>query len=96
MLAGSERQVGFFDAAWCSGLLAENSIYALLWTLLGGAGTVFGPYLRTLAMNSMVDVFSGYTSHYQLVVGVALLLLVLFFAKGVMGTLRDRLAPWLP
>src|SRR5215217_3593362 len=30
MLAGSESQQGFFDAAWCSGLLAENSIYALL------------------------------------------------------------------
>jgi transposase len=30
MLAGRERQQGFFDAAWCSGLLAENSIYALL------------------------------------------------------------------
>ena len=30
MLAGSERQQGFFDAAWCAGLLAENSIYALL------------------------------------------------------------------
>src|SRR3954449_598615 len=30
MLAGSERQQGFFDAAWCAGLLAERSIYALL------------------------------------------------------------------
>jgi transposase len=30
MLAGSDRQQGFFDAAWCAGLLAENSIYALL------------------------------------------------------------------
>jgi transposase len=30
MLAGSERQQGFFDAAWCAGLLAEKSIYALL------------------------------------------------------------------
>ena len=30
MLAGSERQQGFFDAAWCAGLWAENSIYALL------------------------------------------------------------------
>ncbi len=30
MLAGKERQQGFFDAAWCAGLLAENSIYALL------------------------------------------------------------------
>src|SRR3954454_4526022 len=30
MLAGSDRQQGFFDAAWCAGLLAENSIYSLL------------------------------------------------------------------
>src|SRR5947209_15162019 len=30
MLAGSDRQQGFFDAAWCAGLLAERSIYALL------------------------------------------------------------------
>ena len=30
MLARSERQRGFFDAAWCAGLLPERSIYALL------------------------------------------------------------------
>ena len=30
MLAVADRQQGFFDAAWCSGLLAEDSIYALL------------------------------------------------------------------
>src|SRR3954447_7738311 len=30
MLAGNDRQQGFFDAAWCAALLAENSIYSLL------------------------------------------------------------------
>lgn len=30
MLARSDGQQGFFDAAWCSGLLPERSIYALL------------------------------------------------------------------
>jgi transposase len=30
MLASRDGQRGFFDAAWCAGLLAENSIYALL------------------------------------------------------------------
>jgi hypothetical protein len=30
MLATRDGQRGFFDAAWCSGLLAETSIYALL------------------------------------------------------------------
>jgi transposase len=30
MLTAADRQQGFFDAAWCSELLAEDSIYALL------------------------------------------------------------------
>jgi transposase len=30
MLATADGQRGFFDAAWCAGLLAEHSIYALL------------------------------------------------------------------
>ena len=30
MLAVADRQQGFFDAAWCSALLPEDSIYALL------------------------------------------------------------------
>ena len=30
MLARSDGQRGFFDAAWCAGLLPERSIYALL------------------------------------------------------------------
>src|SRR5713226_5575747 len=30
MLSVADRQQGFFDAAWCSGLLAEDSIYMLL------------------------------------------------------------------
>ncbi len=29
-MATRDGQRGFFDAAWCSSLLAENSIYALL------------------------------------------------------------------
>jgi transposase len=30
VLARSDGQRGFFDAAWCSGLLPQRSIYALL------------------------------------------------------------------
>lgn len=74
----------------------QYSIFPLLWTLLGGAGTVVGPLLGTLAMTILIDVTSGYTSAYLLVVGVALVLLVLFFPRGVLGTLRQRWAPWLP
>ena len=74
----------------------QYSIFPLLWTLLGGAGTVVGPFLGTLAMTLLIDRISEYTSAYLLVVGVLLVLLVLFFPRGVLGTIRDRWLPWLP
>jgi branched-chain amino acid transport system permease protein len=74
----------------------QYSILPLLWVLLGGAGTVLGPLVGTLLMFYLVDVTSGQTSAYMLVVGVALLVLVVWFPRGLLGTLRERLAPWLP
>ncbi|MGI9301994.1 MAG: branched-chain amino acid ABC transporter permease [Gammaproteobacteria bacterium] len=72
------------------------SIYPLLWTLLGGAGTIIGPLLGTGLMFYLVDITSSYTSAYLFVVGGSLLLLVLYFPQGIMGTLRDRWLKWLP
>jgi branched-chain amino acid transport system permease protein len=73
-----------------------HSIYPLLWTLLGGAGTVVGPVLGTGLMYYLIDIASGWTSAYLFVVGGVLLALVLFFPLGIMGSLRDRLWRWLP
>jgi branched-chain amino acid transport system permease protein len=74
----------------------QYSILPLLWVLLGGAGSVLGPLIGTLLMFYLVDVTSGHTSAYMLVVGIALLVLVVWFPKGLLGTLRERLVPWLP
>jgi branched-chain amino acid transport system permease protein len=74
----------------------QYSILPLLWVLLGGAGTVLGPFIGTLLMFYLVDVTSGQTSAYMLLVGVALLVLVVWFPKGLLGSLRERVAPWLP
>jgi len=74
----------------------QYSILPLLWVLLGGPGTTIGPLLGTLLMFYMVDFASEYTSSYMLVVGFALILLVLWFPKGILGTLRQRWVPWLP
>jgi branched-chain amino acid transport system permease protein len=64
--------------------------------LLGGAATVLGPVLGTGLMFVLVDVASSYTTANLLVIGVVLILLVLFFPKGILGTLRQRYLPWLP
>ena len=74
----------------------QYSIHPLLWTLLGGAATVLGPVLGTALMFFLVDFASGFTTASLLFVGVALILLVLFFPKGILGTLRQRVLPWLP
>jgi branched-chain amino acid transport system permease protein len=74
----------------------QYSILPLLWVLLGGAATTLGPLVGTLFMYYVVDVTSGYTSAYMLIVGVVLILLVLYFPKGVLGTVRERWARWLP
>lgn len=72
------------------------SIYPLLWTLVGGAGTTIGPLVGAGLMTYVVDVASGLTSSYLLVVGAVLVGLILWFPAGVVGGIRTRWAPWLP
>ena len=74
----------------------QYSIFPLLWTLLGGAGTIAGPLVGTLAMTYLVDITSEYTTAYLLLVGILLVLLVLFFPRGILGTVREKWLPWLP
>lgn len=84
---------GYVGATFAS---IQYSILPLLWVLLGGAATTLGALLGTAFMFYVVDVTSSYTSAYLLIVGVALIVLVLFFPKGVLGTIRERWLPWLP
>ncbi|MBX3577559.1 MAG: branched-chain amino acid ABC transporter permease [Rhizobiaceae bacterium] len=74
----------------------QYSILPLLWVLLGGAATTLGPLLGTVFMYYVIDVASGYTTAWLLIVGIVLILLVLFFPRGVLGTIRERWVPWLP
>ena len=56
-------------------------------TLLGGAGSFFGPFIGALAFLVMEDMFSIWTSHWQIIVGSVFVLFVLFLPKGIWGTL---------
>ncbi|MCO8145590.1 branched-chain amino acid ABC transporter permease [Rhodovulum tesquicola] len=72
------------------------SIFPLLWVLLGGAGTVIGPFFGVLFMFYLIDISSGLTPAYMLVAGVALVLLTLFAPQGLVGEVRRRWLRWLP
>ncbi|MGK6316895.1 branched-chain amino acid ABC transporter permease [Neorhizobium sp. DT-125] len=59
----------------------------VMMTLLGGAGSFFGPFVGALAFLSMEDIFSLWTSNWQLIVGAIFILFVLYLPKGIWGTL---------
>ncbi|TPM40076.1 branched-chain amino acid ABC transporter permease [Mesorhizobium sp. B2-3-4] len=84
---------GYVGSSFAS---VQYSILPLLWVLLGGAATTLGPLIGTVFMYYVIDITSGYTSAYLLIVGIALILLVLFFPKGILGTIRQRWLRWLP
>jgi branched-chain amino acid transport system permease protein len=84
---------GYVGASFAS---VQYSILPLLWVLLGGAGTVLGPFIGTLFMFYLIDLSSGVTTAYMLIAGVALVGLTLFAPQGIMGELRRRLWRGLP
>lgn len=74
----------------------QYSILPLLWVLAGGAATTLGPLVGTLFIYYVTDIASSYTSAWLLIVGAALVLLVLFAPKGILGAVRRRWFEWLP
>ena len=84
---------GYVGASFAS---VQYSIFPLLWVLLGGAGTVVGPFIGTLFMFYLIDLSSGLTTAYMLVAGVVLVLLTLFAPQGIAGEIRRRFFRGLP
>ncbi len=85
-----------FSYAGASFASLQYSTLPLLWTLLGGSGTLIGPVIGTGLMFYLTDIASNYTQAYMLIVGLALVALTLWFPKGIAGTLRRSFSAWLP
>jgi len=69
----------------------ETSGLVVMICLLGGMGTFFGPFVGAALFMLIQDMFSLWTEHWQLYVGAVFVFLVLFFPKGVWGTLLEKL-----
>ncbi len=74
----------------------QYSIDALLFTLVGGAGTILGPLLGSFLMFYLIDIASNYTAAWLLVTGIVLIFLILYFPRGILGAARERWVSWLP
>jgi len=94
-LAGAGYAV-LFGYAGATFATIQYSILPMLYVLLGGAGTVLGPLLGAGLMFWLIEVANRVTSAWLFVVGAALVVLVLFAPRGLMGWLRARVWRALP
>jgi branched-chain amino acid transport system permease protein len=60
---------------------------AVMMALLGGMGTFFGPFIGAATFLLIQDVASTITSHWQLFVGMIFIGFVLFFPRGIWGSI---------
>jgi branched-chain amino acid transport system permease protein len=69
----------------------ETSGLAVFMCLLGGMGTFFGPFVGAAVFLLLENAVAVWTEHWQLVAGLAFILCVLFFPRGIWGTLTSRI-----
>ena len=58
--------------------------------ILGGIASIAGPVLGAFALLFLEDALSGWTEHWQLILGPLLVLSVLFFKRGLAGLLFGK------
>ncbi len=63
---------------------------AVMMSLLGGMGTFFGPFVGATVFLYLEDVVTGWTSHWMAVVGVVFMAFVLFFPRGIWGSILQQ------
>jgi len=87
---------GALDALRLS-LVPVESLYwttsgqVVIMTLLGGAGTFFGPFVGAATFLVLEDRLSVFTESWPLFIGLIFMAFVLFLPKGIWGTLLARL-----
>jgi len=58
--------------------------------ILGGMGTLVGPIVGAIVLLLLEDVLSAWTTHWQMILGPILVLVVLFAKRGLVGLLPER------
>jgi len=68
-------------------LAIPRSVDALVMVLLGGINTLAGPIVGAVAFTWLQDTLARSTEYWRAALGVTILLIVLLFPRGIVGTL---------
>lgn len=70
---------------------AAFSTSVLVWVAVGGRGNLTGAMVGALLINVLETVLSNwFGSSWQMVLGFVLIFILIFFPKGIVGTLKDK------
>jgi branched-chain amino acid transport system permease protein len=69
----------------------EVSGEGVVWAIVGGAGTLFGPLIGTTLFIIIREVVSTHWEHHSLIVGVVAILIVILAPNGIVGLWRDSI-----
>ena len=70
----------------------ETSVDLLVMILLGGLQTISGPLLGAAIFHAIKDSVMPLTDHWRLLLGAAIIAIVFFFPRGVVGGIADAAA----
>jgi urea ABC transporter permease protein UrtC len=85
-------QVGIINP---SELATDKSLEAVVWCAVGGRGTLIGPIIGAISVNSLKSwATTNYPDYWLIILGVLFILIVLFMPKGIVG-IPAQIKGWL-
>ncbi|HEY2553711.1 MAG TPA: branched-chain amino acid ABC transporter permease, partial [Candidatus Cybelea sp.] len=88
-LAGSLRAI-YDGVVAVESLGIDRSGAFVIYTVVGGVQTLFGPVVGTGVIVYLENVLSAHTGAWRLIEGVIFVLAIVFMPGGIVGTLRRR------
>jgi branched-chain amino acid transport system permease protein len=67
---------------------------AVVWAIVGGAGTLLGPVVGTAIFIVVREIVSTHWEHHALIVGAVAILVVMFAPRGLVGLWHERTIRW--
>jgi branched-chain amino acid transport system permease protein len=97
VFAGAVAGISGLLWAYYSGFVSPSylgldmSVKALLMLILGGAGSLFGPFIGAGIIVLLENIVSGLTERWSLILGMVYVVVIMLFSEGVTSIMkRDR------
>ncbi len=66
------------------------SVEVIIWSLMGGLGTLIGPIIGAGLMTLVTDLLKMLTRQYLILVGIIFIIVVIFFRRGIVNFIIGR------